>query len=90
MREPQLRKCPHQIGLLASLWCIFLLDNWYGKARFTVGINIPGLVAPGVKKAGGASHEKQACKHKQCSSMASTQAPALPSLSDGALPGSVR
>lgn len=43
MREPQLRKGPHQIGLGAR--CVFLIDNWYGKACFTLGINTPGLVA---------------------------------------------
>lgn len=30
-REPQLKQCPHTIGLQASLWIIFLIDNRCGR-----------------------------------------------------------
>lgn len=36
-REPLLRKCPHQNGLWANLWLIFLIDSGCGRTQFTVG-----------------------------------------------------
>lgn len=37
MMESHLRKCPHQIGLCASLWCIFfLVDDYGGRAQLTL------------------------------------------------------
>jgi hypothetical protein len=40
----QLRKCPHHVGLYADLWCIFLVDDWCGRAQVTVDGATPGLV----------------------------------------------
>lgn len=46
-REPQLKRCLHQTGLWASLWTIFLTDNWYGMAQLTGGGYTPGQVILG-------------------------------------------
>lgn len=32
-RELQLRKCPNFIGLWASLWCMFLIDDTWGGPK---------------------------------------------------------
>lgn len=32
-KESQLRKCSHQIALMASLWAIFISSEWYGKTQ---------------------------------------------------------
>ena len=62
-KEPQLSYCPYQIGLWANLWCIFLIDNWWGRAHITVSGAVPGLLVllkkkkkAGWAKPGGANH----------------------------------
>lgn len=58
----QSRKYPHQIGLWACMWYIFLIDyDWCGVTPHTVGYDIPRLLVLAViKKTDGASHGEQA------------------------------
>lgn len=54
-KEPQLRKCYHQIGLLVCLCGIVLIFiAWCGKALAHVGGSVPRCVVPGsVRKVAG-------------------------------------
>lgn len=98
-RKPELRKHPHQIGLLANLWWIFLIDNWCGRVRLTVGSITPLASGPGC-------YGKQSMQVKWTKPGNSTPSmplhqflplnfcpawvPALTSRSDGVWHGSVR
>jgi len=41
-RDPQLRKCPNENGLGATLWDIFLITDWCRREQLTVADAIPG------------------------------------------------
>lgn len=43
IREPHLGKCLHKICLEESLWCVFLCDDWSGRAEITMGGTTSGL-----------------------------------------------
>lgn len=43
-KEPPIRKCLCRMGLSASLWGVFLLNEWCWRALPTVGIITPRLV----------------------------------------------
>ena len=46
-RVPKLRKYPCQIGLQASLWCVFLVDDDVGGVSSLWAVTIPRLVVLG-------------------------------------------
>lgn len=79
-----LRKCPHQTGLWASLWCIFIIGNWCERAQPTVsGVTLAG--DPGaIRKQAWASYGELG-SHSSMSFCSSSclQVPVLDSLSDG-------
>ena len=67
--------------LYASLWYIFLIDDWCGRVQFTVFNVTPGLVVLGaIRKWGWANPKEQA--GKKYSFMTSASFPALRSCHD--------
>lgn len=45
--ETSVEKCPHLIGLWASLWTIFLIDDRWGRAQAIVSGTITVLITLG-------------------------------------------
>lgn len=46
-RNVNWENAPHQTGQWASLWWLFLIEGWWGRAQSAVGSVTPGLVVPG-------------------------------------------
>lgn len=45
--KTSIEKCLHQMGLWASLWGTFFVDDWCGRAQLAVGGAIPEQVVLG-------------------------------------------
>lgn len=69
-KGPQLIKCPHQTGLWANLWFVFLIDGLCVRAQLTMCNTAPGLVVLDARK----RHAEETSK--QHSFMTSGSAPA--------------